>query len=100
MMHLGITGERFGYKYLCDLLVQSDVLEEESVKRALSGKLNSRATRLIKIVYEVLLRVLLSNFHSKTRQGSNGYVVDEVMRDHDWFTSILYLLCYVNRHCR
>ena len=83
MMHLGITGEHFGYKYLCDLLVQSDVLEEESVKRALSGKLYSRATRLIKIVYEVLLRVLLNNFHSKTRQGSNGYVVDEVMRDHD-----------------
>ena len=45
MMFLGIIGKRFGDAGLRDLLIQSGVLAEGSVDRALSGKQYNRSVR-------------------------------------------------------
>ena len=65
MMFLGIIGKRFGDAGLRDLLIQSEVLAEGSVDRALSGKMYNRAVRYLKLVYEALFRLLLDMLHTK-----------------------------------
>ena len=79
-MYLGIIGKRFGDGGLRDLLVQSEVLAEGSVDRALSGKTYNRAARSVKIVYEALSRLLLDDFHDQTKEkDEQKEIIDNVM---------------------
>ena len=64
LMLLGVMGSRFGDAGLRELAVQSDVVAEGSVDKALSGKQYNRAVRLHKCVYEALMRLLLKEFQS------------------------------------
>lgn len=64
LMLLGVIGSRFGDAGLRELAVQSDVLAEGSVDKALNGKQYNRAVRLHKCVYEALMRLLLKEFES------------------------------------
>lgn len=53
LMLLGVIGSRFGDAGLRELAVQSDVVAEGSVDKALNGKQYNRAVRLHKCGYEV-----------------------------------------------
>ena len=66
LMLLGVIGSRFGDAGLRELVVQSDVVAEGSVDKALNGKQYNRAVRLHKCVYEALMRLLLKDFESST----------------------------------
>ena len=66
LMLLGVIGSRFGDAGLRELAVQSDVVAEGSVDKALNGKQYNRAVRLHKCVYEALMRLLLKDFESST----------------------------------
>ena len=57
LMLLGVTGSRFGDVGLRQLAVQSDVVSDGSVDKALS-----RPVRLHKCVYEALMKLLLKDF--------------------------------------
>ena len=74
MMYLGIIGKRFGDGGLRDLLVQSEVLAEGSVDRALSGKMYNRAARSVKIVYEAFSRLLQAKEKDEQKE-----IIDNVM---------------------
>ena len=78
MMYLGIIGKRFGDG---GLLVQSEVLTEGSVDRALSGKMYNRAARSVKIVYEAFSRLFLDDFHdqAKEKKDEQKDIIDNVM---------------------
>ena len=64
LMLLGVMGSRFGDAGLRELAVQSDVVAEGSVDKALNGKQYNRAVRLHKCVYEALMRLLLKELQS------------------------------------
>ena len=49
LMFLGIIGKRFGDGGYRDMLVQSEVIAEGSVDRALSGKMYNRSVRAVKL---------------------------------------------------
>ena len=66
LMLLGVLGRRLGDAGLGELSVQSDVVAEGSVERALNGKQSNQAVRLHKCVYEALMRLLLKDFESAT----------------------------------
>ena len=65
MMYLGIIGKRFKDAGLKDVLVQSEIVAEGSIERALSGKMYNRAVRCYKLMYEALMRLLVDRFHSE-----------------------------------
>ena len=64
LMLLGVMGSRFGDAGLRELAVQSDVVAEGSVDKALNVKQYNRAVRLHKCVYETIVRLLLKEFQS------------------------------------
>lgn len=64
LLLLGVIGIRFGEAGLRELAVQSNVVAEGSVDKALSGKQYNRAVQLHKCVYEALMRLLLKEFES------------------------------------
>ena len=72
MMYLSITGKRFQDARLRDLLIQSKVMAEGPIDRALIGKMYNRAVRCIRLVYEALSRILLELFHSKLVVSLHG----------------------------
>ena len=57
-MFLGIIGKRFGDAGYGDILVQSEVIAEGSVDRALTGKMYNRSVCAVKLTYEA---AVLSN---------------------------------------
>ena len=59
MMFLGIIGKRFGDAGYRDILVQSEIIAEGSVDRALTGKMYNRSVRAVKLTYEALSRILV-----------------------------------------
>ena len=65
MMFLGIIGKRFGDGGYRDLLVQSEVIAEGSVDRALSGKMYNQSVRAVKLTYEALSRMLIERFEEE-----------------------------------
>lgn len=60
MMYLGIIGKRFKDAGLCNVLIQSQILAEGSVDKALAGNMYNRSVRICKLVYEALYRLLIS----------------------------------------
>ena len=59
MMYMSILSNRFKYAGLRDLLIQSSVIAEGSIDRALCGKMYKRGIRMYKLAYEALTRLLL-----------------------------------------
>ena len=68
MMYLGIIGKRFRDAGLRDLLVQSEVIAEGSVDRALSGKMYNQSVRYVKILHEAFSEILLDMLHNNLEQ--------------------------------
>ena len=60
MMFLGAIEDKFGDAGLRDLAVQSGIISEGSVDNASDGYLYSRAVRMHKLVYEALIRILIT----------------------------------------
>ena len=65
MMYIGITGKQFKDASLRDVLVQSEIVAESSIKRVLTGKMYNRAVCCYKLMYEALMRLLIDKFHSE-----------------------------------
>ena len=61
MTYMSILNKRFADAGLCDTLLQSSIVAEGSIHRALSGKHYNRGIRLYKLFYEALMRLLLSD---------------------------------------
>ena len=59
MMYLGVTGKRYKDAGVEDVLIQSEVIAEGSVDRALAGEMYNRSNRSNKLMYEALNRLLL-----------------------------------------
>ena len=60
MMFLGVIGKRFGDAGLKDLSVQSGIISEGSVAKALDGHMYNRAVHVHKLVYEAFMRILIT----------------------------------------
>eukprot|EP00794_Sanderia_malayensis_P011521 gene11521-12714_t len=58
MMFLGVIGKHFGDVGLWDAMVQSDLIAQGSVDKALPGHMYNRAVRMHKLMYESLMRIL------------------------------------------
>ena len=56
MMFMHILSKRFSAVGLRDVLIQSGVVAEGSVDKALSGKMYNRGIRLYKLAYEAITR--------------------------------------------
>ena len=69
MMRLGIVGVRYGDAGFREIVIQSNLINEGSVDRALFGKNYNRAIYTHKIFYEVLMRLLLERFSSTSQEG-------------------------------
>ena len=65
-MLLVVIGSRFEDAGLKELAVQSNVVAEGSVGKALNGKQYNRGVQFHKRVYEALMRLLLKDFESST----------------------------------
>ena len=90
MMYLGIFGKRFADGGLRDLLIQSEVIAEGSVDRALKGKMYNRSVRNVKLVYEALSRMLLNKFNKQLEDELNEDVADKMK---EIFTGVTNNLC-------
>ena len=69
MMYLGIIGKRFKDAGLRDVLIQSEIVTEGSIERALTGKMYNRAVRCYKLMHEALTRLLIDKFHSEMEEN-------------------------------
>ena len=58
MMFMHILSERFSVAGLRDVLIQSGVIADGSVDKALSGKMYNRGVRLYKLAFEAITRKL------------------------------------------
>jgi hypothetical protein len=58
MMYMHILRKRFADAGLRDVLIQSNVVAEGSVDKALVGKMYNRGVRMYKLMYEVIIRKL------------------------------------------
>ena len=75
-----MVGKRFGDGGLRDILVQSEILSEGSVDRALCGKMYNRSVRSIKVVFEALSRILINEFQQKIEDDiEKKNIVNNVM---------------------
>lgn len=61
MMFMHILSKRFSDAGLRDVLIQSGVIAEGSVDKALSGKMYNRGVRMYKIMYEAVMRRVLDS---------------------------------------
>ena len=64
-----ILFKRFGDAGMKDTLIQSSVIPEGSIKSVLRGKCYNRGIRLYKILYEALLRQMMSHVIEKVNQS-------------------------------
>ncbi len=64
MMYLGIIRKRFKDAGLRDVLIQSEILAEGSVDKALAGKMYNHSVRSCKLVYETLHRLLINKMET------------------------------------
>ena len=69
MMFMHILFKRLGNAWMKDVLIQSSVIAEGSIKSALRGKCYNRGIRLFKIFYEALLRQIMSHVIEKNNQS-------------------------------
>ena len=68
-MFMQILFKRFGDAGMKDTLIQSSVIPEGSIKSVLRGKCYNRGIRLYKILYEALLRQMMSHVIEKVNQS-------------------------------
>ena len=80
MMYLGIIGKRFGDASLADLLVQSEVLVDGSVRGALSGKMYNRAVPYVKLLHEALSRILIEIVNEGIKETVEGIILLENLK--------------------
>ena len=69
MKFLGVIGKRFGDAGLKDLSLQSGVISEGSVAKALDGHMYNRAVRVHKRVYEALMRILITQMKTNLTES-------------------------------
>ena len=69
MMFMHILFKHLGNAWMKDVLIQSSVIAEGSIKSALRGKCYNRGIRLFKILYEALLRQIMSHVIEKNNQS-------------------------------
>ena len=77
MLFLGIIGKRYKDAGL-DVLVQSEVIAEGSVDKALSGKMYNRSVRCHKIVYEALYRLFLKSMEDNVESIEEKVTIDKM----------------------
>ena len=61
MMYMHILAKRFADAGLRDVLIQSNVIAEGSIDKALSGKMYNRGVRMYKLMYEAVSMKVLEN---------------------------------------
>ena len=61
MMYMHILSKRFSDAGVHDVLIQSSVIAEGSVSKALCGKMYNRGVRMYKLIYEAITRKLFDS---------------------------------------
>ena len=102
MMFLGMIGKRFCDAGLRDLPVQSGIISEGPVDEALDGHMYNRAIRMHKLVYEALMRILITQmktnlsdtedlnaFEFQIRKSVESSDVDSILAGNDF---LMYLI--------
>ena len=74
MMYIHILSKRFSDASLRDVLIQSGTIAEESIDKALSGKMYNRGIRAYKLIYEAIMHKV---------------IVDHVEMGEDIFTKLI-----------
>ena len=77
MTYMSILSKRFSDAGLCDTLLQSSVVAEGSIHRALSGKHYNRGIRLYKLFYEALVRLILIDIEQTVDKQTAAAVTEQ-----------------------
>ena len=83
MTYMNILSKRFSDAGLCDTLLQSSVVAEGSIHRALSGKQYNRGICLYKLFYEALIRLLLSDIDQAVDKQTAASVTEQALSAED-----------------
>ena len=65
MVYMHILSKRFADAGLKGALIQSSIIAEGSVDRALCGKMYNRGIRMYKLMYEALMRILIKHMEDE-----------------------------------
>ena len=79
--------KRFKEARLRDVLIQSEVISEGSVERALSRKMYNHAVRCNELVYEALYRLLINKFEDGIDNIEDQIIVDSISEHLSEFAS-------------
>ena len=74
MMYMHILKKRFSEAGLRDVLIQSNVIAEGSVDKALSGKMYNRGVRLYKLMYEAVSIKVLEHMKLGVDEHKSDYI--------------------------
>ena len=70
MMFMHILSKRFSDAGIRDVLIQSGVIAEGSVDRALCGKMYNRGVRVYKLMYEAIMRKVFDSIQTTQEAGA------------------------------
>ena len=81
MTYMNILSKRFADAELKDALIQSTVIAEGSVDRALCGKMYTRGIRMYKFMYEALMRILLVHLEQQSNATPHMQKLKEIVTE-------------------
>ena len=74
MMYMHILKKRFSEAGLRDVLIQSNVIVEGSVDKALSGKMYNRGVRVYKLMYEAVSIKVIEHMKLGVDEHNSDYI--------------------------
>ena len=82
-IYLAVLGKRFGFAGLTEIIVEADLNGPGSVEAVLRGKHYNRALRVMKTVYEALMRLIFEKFENWMHANRKYDVVADFLESRD-----------------
>ena len=86
MMYIYILSKRFSDAGVRDVHIQSSVIAERSVDKALCGRMCNRGVRMYKLMYEAITRKLFDSVQFDSDEGSHfiTHDIEDLSFDQFW----------------
>ena len=82
-IYLAVLGKRIGFAGLTEIIVEADLNGPGSVEAVLRGKHYNRALRVMKTVYEALMRLIFEAFENWMHANRKYDVVAEFLESRE-----------------
>ena len=79
MMYMHILSKRFSDTGVCDVLIQSSVIAEGSIDKALCGEMYNRGVRMYKLMYEATRRKLFESLQFDLDEGNHFITILKIL---------------------